>query len=78
MKLTNHENKRFYFWVPRSEVVVLQAILDAYEGLVRIRTERHEADRSLIMCLVQESRASEFLDVMHHLKDEINGQLLSV
>jgi len=71
-------NHRLYFWVPRSEVVFIQAVTDAYEGLARIRTERHENERSLIMCLVQETRRAEFIDVLQHLEKEVSGAIIPV
>lgn len=73
-----HVNLRLYYWVPREEVAFIQSIVDAYEGLARLRTERHEGERSLLMCLVQESRAQEFRDVMHYLQEEIRGETVSV
>ncbi|MDB5036858.1 MAG: hypothetical protein JWQ35_386 [Bacteriovoracaceae bacterium] len=76
--MTTPQNLRIYFWVPRSEVVFIQAVIDAYEGLARIRTERHQVDRSLIMCLVQESRVTEFHDVMRNLTSEVIGKIESV
>ena len=41
---TTHNNLRLYYWVPRSEVVYIQAVMDAYEGLARLRTERHDGE----------------------------------
>ncbi len=67
-----------YYWVPRDEVVYLQAVIDAYEGLARIRTERHQDNRSLILCMVPEARQSELIDVMHHLSREVIGEIVSV
>lgn len=74
----SHTNLRLYYWVPREEVAFIQSVIDAYEGLARLRTERHQGDRSLLMCLVQESRSQEFCDVMRHLQNEVRGELLSV
>lgn len=70
-----HQTLRLYYWVPRSEVVYLQAVLDAYEGLCRVRTERHENERSLIVCLTPSSRASELVEMMQMLSSEISGPL---
>lgn len=62
---------RQYAWVPRSEVAWLQAIIDAQEGLARIRTEKHEDNRSLLVFLIPPSRLQEFDDLMHHLSQDI-------
>ena len=85
-------NERIYAWVPRTEVVFLQAVIDAYEGLARVRTERHESssqgkdpstvdkdkDRSLLLFLLQPSRKEEFLDLLHHLSDELSAPVILV
>lgn len=67
-----------YMWAPRSEVVFLQAILDAYEGLARVRTERHDNNRSLLMFMIPTSRLTEFDDFLRHFKEEIFGFLESI
>jgi hypothetical protein len=67
-----------YAWVPRSEVVYLQAVVDAYEGLTRIRTERHDKNRSLLMFMVPASRLPEFHDFLRHIKNEIFGSIESI
>lgn len=64
-----------YAWVPRSEVVYIQAVTDAYEGLARIRTERHDGDRSLLMFMMSKSREEEFLDFLRHFQNEISGRI---
>ena len=67
-----------YAWVGRSEVVYLQAVLDAYDGLARIRTERHDKNRSLLMFMVSESRQMEFDDFLRHIQKEISGSIESI
>lgn len=69
-----HQNKLHYLWVPRSEVVYIQAIVDASEGLARVRTERHEGDRSLLMFMVQPSRYEELLGLLRHMESEVSGK----
>jgi hypothetical protein len=76
--MSTPQNLRLYYWVPRTEVAFIQSVIDAYEGLARLRTERHEGERSLLMCLVQESREKEFRDVMRHLQNEIIGETISI
>ncbi len=68
-------SERVYVWAPRSEVVYLQAVIDAYEGLARVRTERHEGDRSLLLLLSPPSRKAELHDFLRHIKEELNGPL---
>lgn len=63
-------NKRCYLWVPRSEIAFFQANLEAEDGLARIRTERHDKDRSLILIMYCSSRESEVFDYLRYLKTE--------
>jgi hypothetical protein len=69
------QSERLYAWVSRSEVVYLQAIFDAYEGWGRVRTERHEGDRSLLLFLVTSSQKSNALDLLRQISTEIVGGL---
>lgn len=67
---------RIYFWMPRSEVVYFQAIFDAYEGMGRVRTERHDArDRSLVLILTTPSQEKNVRDFLRHFETEIHGQI---
>lgn len=68
---------RIYAWAPRSEVVYLQAVFDAYEGVGRIRTERHDEsrDRSLLLILCTPSNYSTALDLLRHLSTELSSPI---
>ena len=69
----SNSDLRIYAWAPRSEVVYIQAVIDAYEGLARVRTERHEGDKSLILFMSQESQREQLFDILQHLNSEISG-----
>lgn len=70
------QSVRIYFWMSRSEVVFLQAVLDAYEGLGRVRTERHDdKDRSLLLIITTISQESIVRDFLRHFESEIEGQI---
>ncbi|MBN8555546.1 MAG: DUF4911 domain-containing protein [Deltaproteobacteria bacterium] len=77
-EISPEKTKLLYAWVDRSEVVYLQAILDAYDGLARIRTERHDKNRSLLMFMVSESRQEELHDFLRHIQKEISGSIESI
>lgn len=66
---------RIYAWVPRSEVVYLQAVFDAYEGLGRIRTEKHSNDRSMILIMTTSEQEIHVRDFLRHLQNEMSGQI---
>jgi len=71
----DRENLRIYAWVTRSEVAYLQAIIDAYEGIGRVRTEKHDlaTNRSLLLFLVPPSRRSEFENLLKDLALQVAG-----
>ncbi len=69
------DTNRLYVWSPRSEVAFIQAIFDAYEGVGRIRTERHENDRSLLLVLTSPSQKDFALDLLRQIEKEITGQI---
>ncbi len=72
----NDSANRIYAWVPRSEVVYLQAIFDAYEGLGRIRTERHSDDgRSMILVMTTPEQNESARDFLRQIQNEMNGQI---
>ena len=70
--------KRIYKWVPRKELAYLQSVIDAHEGLTRIRTEKHEGDRSLVLFMVSPSQEDKFNDFMRYIEKEVSGPILSV
>jgi len=72
LRFNSDNNLRLYAWAPRHEVVYLQSILDAYEGLVRVRTEKHNGDQSLLLFLVQPSQLDELKDLLRHLSLELS------
>ena len=74
----NKEILRLYAWVPRSEVNYIQASLDGYDGLARLRTERHQNDRSLLLFMVPPSRKIEFDDFLRQMTKDLSGPILSV
>ena len=64
---------RFYAWIPRQTAVLLQALIDAHEGVARIRTERHDRNnRSLLLFMVHRSRVKEWNDLCCHLQQELD------
>lgn len=64
-----------YAWVERSKVNEIQAITDAYEGLARIRTERHEDEKSLLMFLTNADQEAELLDLLRYLEKELSTRI---
>jgi len=66
---------KIYAWVPRSEVVYLQAIFDAHEGLGRIRTEKHADDRSMILVMTTPDQEAAARDFLRQIQPEISGQI---
>jgi hypothetical protein len=74
-QLQSNQTKIRYAWVTRADVVMIQAITDAYEGIARIRTERHDGDRSLLMFMTQPTQEEELLDLLRHLQDELSTRI---
>jgi hypothetical protein len=69
------ESIRLYVWAPRSEVVFIQAVFDAHEGLGRIRTERHDNDRSLLLFLCTPDQKESVLSFLRHISEEVSQPL---
>ena len=69
------ESIRLYAWAPRSEVVYIQAVFDAQEGLGRIRTERHDGERSLLLFLCTPEQKEAVLSFLRHICEEISQPL---
>lgn len=63
-------DRRRYLWVPRSDIAFLQSNLEAEDGLARIRTERHDDQRSLILLMYSSSREAELFDYLRYLKED--------
>ena len=73
---------RKYYWVPRSDLAFLQAVLDGHEGLGRMRTEKHDGEKSLILVMVSEKQLPElermFSDLLRHDTIEIQEAISSI
>jgi len=69
------ESIRLYAWAPRSEVAFIQAIFDAHEGLGRIRTERHDGDKSLLLFLCTPTQKETVLSFLRHISEEVSQPL---
>lgn len=63
--------RRLYARAPRSEVNYIQAIVDAHEGLARIRTERQDGDSSLLLFMVEDTREPELRQLLTALSLEL-------
>lgn len=59
--------------MPRHEVALLQAIIDSHDHLGRIRTERNEGDRALIVIMYCAPQHSEILEMIQGFEE--TGQL---
>lgn len=64
-----HKDCRLYLWLERKEVVFFQSIIEAYEGLARVRTERHLGSSSLIVVLYSSTREDEVYHAVRHLQE---------
>jgi hypothetical protein len=67
--------ERHYIWAPRKELAFIQSLVDAYEGVTRIRTEKHDGDRSMLLFMVPPSQRSNFDDFVRQIRGEIQGPL---
>ena len=56
-------------------MVYIQAVIDAYDGLARLRTEKHDGNRSLVLVMTSESQKAQLLDALQHLRGEITGDI---
>ncbi|TVQ80909.1 MAG: hypothetical protein EA369_01055 [Bradymonadales bacterium] len=69
------EDCRLYFWMPRNEVAFLQAIVDSHEHLARIRTERNESDRALIVLMYDASQQTEIHEMSQGFEASLGQKL---
>ena len=67
--------ERHYVWAPRKELAFIQSLVDAYDGITRIRTEKNEGERSMLLFMVPPSQRSNFDDFLRQLKEEIKGSI---
>ena len=69
------QDLRLYFWMPSEFVGFLQAAIDAEDNLARIRTERQQEDRALILLMCDHSRDTEVRDLLRYAAEELEIKL---
>ncbi|PIR21767.1 MAG: hypothetical protein COV44_11450 [Deltaproteobacteria bacterium CG11_big_fil_rev_8_21_14_0_20_45_16] len=63
-------DKRLYFWLPRSEIAFFQSIVDSFDNMARIRTERNLGERALVVLMYPDVLQQEINDTMHYYAQE--------
>jgi len=66
---------RIYVKVPNSKIVFLQALIDSYEGLARVRTETRGLHSSLVLLMTMESQMKDVYGFLRHFEEEHQTQL---
>jgi len=63
-------DKRLYFWLPRSEIAFFQSIMDSFDNIARIRTERNLGERALVVLMYPEVLQQEIDDTLRYYTQE--------
>jgi|GEM_PF-5092719 len=69
---STHADERLYFWLPRSELAFFQSIVESADNLARIRTERNEGDKALVVLMFSASQRSEVDDLLRYYAQEFD------
>jgi hypothetical protein len=69
-KQLDAETVAFYLEVPRSNIVLLQAYFELYDGVGTVRTM--EGDRALVCVLTTPSMAQDCIGVLQAVKSQVH------
>ncbi|MEY4701956.1 MAG: hypothetical protein RL326_2143 [Pseudomonadota bacterium] len=71
--LVDQHSVALYLEVPRSQVVLLQAYFDLYDGVATVRTL--QSDRSVVCVLTTPSQLDTCLGVLHTVRAQVTWQV---